>query len=425
MKPFEISQTFPSPVLKDFHTFLHYFLSREVKTTAAGYLPGKVCFELNEKMEEPIENVTNRSRHIHVPRLYFFYHLAVNGKLLQKNRKGKTTKIKPDLDRVDEFFDLTDTEQYISLLEILWVHSDWEAMNDQNMRRSPAFAIQELLNHIASLNQKTVDPDMLRLSSWVLWPFAEYFRILGWWEIGTESTTVRQMYFVRSCQVSPFGKALCKIFAKDRTIEAWNPWEDGEEDSLFAMMNLLLGEDKVELPQTKEEIPKTPKEPFFKAFTRLFPSGTLTQTLTFHAQETVRSGNYYFKVSFKYAPKIWRRIVIAATSSLHDLHQIIQLAIDFDDDHLYAFYLDNKLHSRRAYNHPWSQRPPYADDITLGELPIDEGHLFMYYFDFGDSWEFEVVLEKIEKDKPAYMAPQVLESKGEAPEQYPDYEEEW
>jgi hypothetical protein len=45
-------------------------------------------------------------------------------------------------------------------------------------------------------------------------------------------------------------------------------------------------------------------------------------------------------------------------------------------------------------------------------------------FDFGDWWEFNVVLESIDEPDPKLKKAKVIDKKGKAPEQYPDYDEE-
>jgi hypothetical protein len=42
-------------------------------------------------------------------------------------------------------------------------------------------------------------------------------------------------------------------------------------------------------------------------------------------------------------------------------------------------------------------------------------------YDFGDSWKFSVKLERIEPEE-RLKEPRVLESHGEAPEQYPSWD---
>jgi hypothetical protein len=50
-----------------------------------------------------------------------------------------------------------------------------------------------------------------------------------------------------------------------------------------------------------------------------------------------------------------------------------------------------------------------------------------YTYDFGDWWEFEIKLEKIEASGEKLAKPEIVELRGEPPEQYPswDGEDEW
>ena len=45
-----------------------------------------------------------------------------------------------------------------------------------------------------------------------------------------------------------------------------------------------------------------------------------------------------------------------------------------------------------------------------------------FLFDFGDNWRFDVKLERIEP-REELKAPQILETHGKTPQQYPSYEE--
>jgi hypothetical protein len=48
---------------------------------------------------------------------------------------------------------------------------------------------------------------------------------------------------------------------------------------------------------------------------------------------------------------------------------------------------------------------------------------FLYLFDFGDEWHFDVTLVKIQTDEPLLPSPKILERKGKSPEQYGRYYE--
>ena len=55
---------------------------------------------------------------------------------------------------------------------------------------------------------------------------------------------------------------------------------------------------------------------------------------------------------------------------------------------------------------------------TLESLNLERGRKFLYLFDFGDEWRFQVRVHAINPDAPAGEYPRVVESVGEAPVQY-------
>lgn len=173
---------------------------------------------------------------------------------------------------------------------------------------------------------------------------------------------------------------------------------------------------------------KTPKEPFEKAFEPIFPAGAINSAaidaMLDNADRRVDIGGnvYIFKVSLN--RRTWRRIKISASNTLQHLHEAIQDAFKFYDDHLYAFFMDGKPWSRNAYWSRGEDQPPYADKAVIGRLGFVRGQRFLYLFDFGDEWKFDVRVEEIlDSDLPP-ARPLVIGNKGESPEQYPDYEDD-
>ncbi|NJN16580.1 MAG: plasmid pRiA4b ORF-3 family protein [Oscillochloris sp.] len=61
----------------------------------------------------------------------------------------------------------------------------------------------------------------------------------------------------------------------------------------------------------------------------------------------------------------------------------------------------------------------------IGDLGLRPKHSLRYYFDYGDSHEFSVKLVAIEPRFDDDPYPRVFEAHGEAPEQYPSYDEDW
>jgi len=121
----------------------------------------------------------------------------------------------------------------------------------------------------------------------------------------------------------------------------------------------------------------------------------------------------------------YRHIQISKKATLHKLHEAIIAAFDFDDDHLYIFFMDN---------HYWSHNNVYvrekirttdrlAKNCKLEKLNFSKGDQFKYIFDLGDEWRFQCkVLREIEEET---LNPIVIRKVGASPEQYPDFDDEW
>ena len=85
-------------------------------------------------------------------------------------------------------------------------------------------------------------------------------------------------------------------------------------------------------------------------------------------------------------------------------------------------------------NVSWSERDCYyvngiesyyrtTNKYNLSEAGLYKGKQFKYVFDFGDEWTFQCkVLRTVDKDTDT---PTIIRSKGDAPEQYPDWDDEW
>ena len=65
----------------------------------------------------------------------------------------------------------------------------------------------------------------------------------------------------------------------------------------------------------------------------------------------------------------------------------------------------------------------WVDDFYLKNIPLEEQNSFTFIFDFGDWWEFDILIEKIEESN-CIEGFNLIKSVGKAPEQYPEYDEE-
>ncbi len=135
------------------------------------------------------------------------------------------------------------------------------------------------------------------------------------------------------------------------------------------------------------------------------------------------------------ATEVWREIEVAANQTLADLGNAIPLAFDFDDPHLWSFFLSGKawdraseyaLHS--APNLLGGARPRAAGQVPIREVPFPGTtgkKEFLFLFDYGDEWHFGVKLRRVtEQVEPGALYPRVVARQGDAPPQYPDPEDD-
>jgi hypothetical protein len=132
----------------------------------------------------------------------------------------------------------------------------------------------------------------------------------------------------------------------------------------------------------------------------------------------MENGNlvYQFKITLKgVQPPIWRRIQVPASYSFWDLHVALQDSMGWLDYHLHAFrILDPKTGEVVEVGIP--NEDLFEDDqpcLPGWEVPISAyfqapGNRAEYEYDFGDSWEHEVVLEEIVERLPRSKYPKCI-----------------
>ena len=106
-------------------------------------------------------------------------------------------------------------------------------------------------------------------------------------------------------------------------------------------------------------------------------------------------------------PPIWRRLVVPLTTTLAQLHHILQAAMGWTRSHLHRFEIGG-LHygDLDMLNQDRSEGDAQAFDATEVWLRdfhfvMGEGPTFTYTYDFGDDWRHTVKMEKLLAVKPA------------------------
>jgi len=130
-------------------------------------------------------------------------------------------------------------------------------------------------------------------------------------------------------------------------------------------------------------------------------------------------------LSGRWASEPWAAtIALDASSTLADLHYIIQQAVDFDDDHLYGFFVARTAWSRDRVRYDdedgWESDALFT--TTLERLfPLPKARKLFYLFDYGDNWIFQIsrTRNKPFEAEPGVDYPCLISEIGEQPQQYP------
>jgi len=120
-------------------------------------------------------------------------------------------------------------------------------------------------------------------------------------------------------------------------------------------------------------------------------------------------------------PPIWRRIQVPADDTFLNLHAAIQDSFGWEDYHLHQFIFGNRYEEPVCIGpqdpEDWGFEDPKMreKEIRLCDWFQQEGRTCTYEYDFGDSWEHTVVLEKILPAKQNTMYPRCIAGKRACP----------
>ena len=132
--------------------------------------------------------------------------------------------------------------------------------------------------------------------------------------------------------------------------------------------------------------------------------------------------------------EISRTIEIEDKQTLYDLHINIQDLFDWDNDHMFSFYLGEKLFDRdNEYSanplgehmvSSYGKQSKSAAKTELRDLDLPMDFSFWYLFDYGNELVHKVTVEKIREMKPEESGfPKLMLKKGSSPLQYGVFQE--
>ncbi|HVP45418.1 MAG TPA: plasmid pRiA4b ORF-3 family protein [Bryobacteraceae bacterium] len=116
-------------------------------------------------------------------------------------------------------------------------------------------------------------------------------------------------------------------------------------------------------------------------------------------------------------PPIWRRLRVPANLTLEVLHDVLQLAMGWEDCHMHDFRIGQQ---RFGTPDPMEREfggPRTASERTarLFQVLGRAGIKAVYTYDFGDSWEHKIVVEKRLAPEPGRAYPVCLAGERHGP----------
>ncbi len=113
-------------------------------------------------------------------------------------------------------------------------------------------------------------------------------------------------------------------------------------------------------------------------------------------------------------PPIWRRLLVPSSITLERFHHILQVVMGWTDSHLHEFRAGDTRYGTPEPD--WDEDEVVSERrVRLGELLQEPKDRLLYAYDFGDSWEHDIVLEKILARAADMKYPYVLAGKRACP----------
>jgi hypothetical protein len=87
------------------------------------------------------------------------------------------------------------------------------------------------------------------------------------------------------------------------------------------------------------------------------------------------------------SPMVWRRLLVPGTTSLRELHGILQVAMGWEGIHLFQVHL-------RAVRYASPELSAFSPGATLADFRLRTGSRFIYEYGLNASWQHEIRIER-------------------------------
>ena len=114
-------------------------------------------------------------------------------------------------------------------------------------------------------------------------------------------------------------------------------------------------------------------------------------------------------------PPVWRRILVPGNTTLLKLHDILQIVMNWEDYHLHMFTIEGSIYGDPANDEYGDLGTIDEAKVKLHQVIYREGQRLSYEYDFGDSWDHTLLVEKILPPQESVRYPMCLKGKRACP----------
>jgi hypothetical protein len=429
-----ISEQDISLTVHDFESMCLHISANKLTLTPKGSLGKIASFDLNSQMANPVPNAKNTYLMQKYPSITMYLTIALRSGLLEALPGAGQNAVLATTSSFAAFQQMSIYSKYLFVflawmryidadalyggaIGLRWFDPDLIDFTFVQIAKTPAPGIIYRKKDTFRYDSEE-EPLQYLMGRCVL--FIQHLRDLGLvryneddLEQNTPSWTV-----IKKLQIAELGVIISDacyarpFFLINSSGIEYNFWED-----------LDLGDYEDDI---KQNPPGTPS--FLKPFADCFPENEIdvdfiNKLLFPQPRQEASDLVYTFRVSL--GRNCYRDIICGGDDTFHDFHRTIQVAFNFDDDHLYSFFLSGKAWSQPRINSPYHDEPPFACDVLISDAGLREKQKILYLFDYGDCWRFDVKLLSVSKSSDIPENPRIVKSVGEAPEQYPSYDDDW
>lgn len=392
-KNMTITEVFPGPISKDFMTVLEIIDREDIPATGKLQIPPqKKLAEINQRLTNPNTPALKRPVFKSFPYIQGLILLLKATGTITLVGKGSKQYLRIDPVKKEFWQKLNPTELYFNLLEFWIKGAPAEIINERSF-----FGFGDIISLVLEENldkygfiqfeydRLTYTPGLFMIA------LADLFGLIT---IKHGFPVEGQAWVIDAMQLTPDGRLIMNMINKVSLQFAYESYQNPDTKHHFSLQQALL--------------------PYFPEWQTVMSTPT---------ESEFQDGVYIFKV--KLGGGVWWRISLPAQLTFEEFSNAILNAAGFDHDHLYCFTLRDAFFQKIEISHPEADGDYDTDEVRIGEIGLKVGQQLSYVFDFGDWWEFDIILEKIDPPNPEQGKWEILEEHGEPPEQYPDYDDEW